>query len=138
DARIATAESRFGLAPARLGLRYSPQDCARLVAAVGLNGARRLLLGEPIDAAEAQRIGLVDELVPPEGLERRARELAGHWLGLAPEAVAGIRRSLAALVESLARAAEPLWGEFYGAFRSEEFQEGVRAFLGKRPPRWSG
>ncbi len=138
DVRLGTSDARFGLAPARLGLRYSPQDCARLVASVGLAAARRLLIGgETIGGEEALRIGLVDELLPPERLLPRALEIAHRWRGMAPQALAAMRRALAALIDSLTRAAEPLWGEFYGAFAGGEFREGVAAFLEKRDPDWS-
>lgn len=137
DVRLASDSARFGLTPARLGLRYSPHDCARLVASIGLAAARRLLIGgESIGAEEALRIKLVDELLPPEQLLPRAFEIARRWLAMAPKALAGMRRSLACLVESVARAAEPLWGEFYASFASDEFREGVAAFLEKREANW--
>lgn len=137
DVRLASDSARFGLTPARLGLRYSPRDCARLVGSIGLAAARRLLIGgESIGAEEALRIKLVDELLPPERLLPRAFEIARRWLAMAPKALAGMRRSLACLVDSVARAAEPLWGEFYASFASAEFREGVEAFLERREANW--
>lgn len=138
DVRVGTPDARFGLAPARLGLCYSPQDCARLLSSIGLAAARRLLIGgETIGGEEALRIGLVDELLPPERVLPRAHEIAKRWCGMAPQALAAMRRCLSALIDSLTRAAEPLWGEFYGAFTGGEFREGVAAFLEKRDPNWS-
>jgi enoyl-CoA hydratase/carnithine racemase len=137
DVRLATEKAQFGLAPARLGLCYSPHDWARLAASVGLATARRLLIGgETIGAEEALRIGLIDELLPPERLMPRALQIAERWCAMAPRALAAMRRSAAALVEALSLSAKPLWREFYAAFAGAEFQEGVQAFLDKREPIW--
>ena len=61
--RVAAADARFGIPAARLGIVYSQLECQSLIAAVGVTAAKRILFGAAqIDAAEALRIGLIDEL----------------------------------------------------------------------------
>ena len=65
DLRIAADDATFSVPPANLGLSYPPEATRRLVAAVGPSQAKRLLFtAEAIDASRAERIGLVDEIVP--------------------------------------------------------------------------
>ena len=65
DLRIAADDATFSVPPANLGLSYPPEATRRLVATVGPSQAKRLLFtAEAIDAPRAERIGLVDEVVP--------------------------------------------------------------------------
>jgi enoyl-CoA hydratase/carnithine racemase len=87
-------------------------------------------------AAEAQAIGLVDEVVPAAGLEARVRELAHHVAGLAPLTLAAIKEATRRLGRDRAlRDAEDL---LLSCYLSEDFREGARAFVDKRAPRWQG
>ncbi|MBI2320922.1 MAG: hypothetical protein HYU88_02200 [Chloroflexi bacterium] len=108
--------------------------------AIGAPAATRmLLLGEAVDAPEALRLGLVHEVVPHERLMARASELAAKLVQAAPLAVWATTQQLirghdVPIVEGL-RLARALADEVH---RTEDFEEGRRAFLEKRPPRYLG
>jgi enoyl-CoA hydratase/carnithine racemase len=104
-----------------------------------VHAADLLLSARPIDAAKAERIGLVNEVVPPGELLPRALAAADAIAANAPLAVAETRRGMRELLHlSLADA----WvrQEELGAplRRSADAAEGARSFVEKRPPRWQG
>jgi enoyl-CoA hydratase len=95
DFRVAGASSRFGQPEVGLGIMAAAGGTRRLPALVGLAQARRLLFsGVVVDAAEALRIGLVDRVVPDDGVDAAVAELLAPILAAAPEAV---RQTKAAL-----------------------------------------
>lgn len=134
EARFALSEVKLGLAPAVI----SPY----VVEAIGLRHARRLFLsGEVFDAAEALRIGLLHAVVPAADLDA-AVERQLHWLAKGgPQAQRAVKhllrdaRQLPARDDARIDAAN---AALIADLRvSEEGQEGLRAFLDKRPPRWT-
>ncbi|WP_372620744.1 enoyl-CoA hydratase/isomerase family protein [Falsiroseomonas sp.] len=135
DLRFAAADARFAVTPAKLGLIYSQGDTTRLLRAIGAARAKDLLFSaRPVGAAEALRIGLVQEVRAPEELDAF---VAGR---LAP-LVAGSRpalRAMKAMVAAIEDGAPPdsatLRTAFDETFAGEDFREGYRAFLEKRPP----
>ncbi|HEX9108495.1 MAG TPA: enoyl-CoA hydratase-related protein, partial [Longimicrobiales bacterium] len=100
---------------------------------------RLILTGEPVDAEEAARMGLVDVLVEDAELEARTRALAAgiaaHSSGALARAKTAVR---AALEKPLAAGLAQERELFLEAFASEDGVEGVRAFLEKRAPRFTG
>src|SRR5688572_15502088 len=77
DIRVASADARFGITPAKLGIVYNFTSTKALVHAVGPAWAKQILFsGEIVDAATALRIGLVNEIHPPEDLDARVTALA--------------------------------------------------------------
>jgi enoyl-CoA hydratase len=138
DLRVAAEHTRYGVPVARtLGNFPAPANFTRLGAAIGVVRARNLVLtARLVDAREARDIGLVDEVVPGDRLEARVRELAHHVAGLAPLTLAAIKEAARRVSEAGAlRDAEDL---LLSCYLSQDFQEGVRAFLDKRPARWQG
>ncbi|MBA3330604.1 MAG: enoyl-CoA hydratase/isomerase family protein [Actinobacteria bacterium] len=138
DIRIAAEHTRYGVPVARtLGNFPAPANYARLVAAIGPIRARNLLLtARLMNAEEAHVVGLVDEVVPPDQLEGRVRELAGRMAGHAPLTMSALKEATRRLEEgSRIRDAEEL---VLSCYLSQDFQEGVRAFLEKRTPNWQG
>lgn len=138
DLRIASDRAVFGQTEINIGLLPGGGASQRLPRLVGPGAAMRLALtGDTIDAHEALRVGLVDEVVPHARLANRTSEVAGR---IASKSAVAIRLAKAA-VKAAARL--PL-GEgirheqalFALAMGSEDKEEGVRAFLEKRPPRW--
>jgi enoyl-CoA hydratase/carnithine racemase len=93
DVRIAGQDARFAVTPAKLGLLYPATDVKRLIALVGPGQAARMLMtGDMIDAAEAVRIRLVEQVVP--FASDAAEEMAGRIAANAPGAVAGLKAIL--------------------------------------------
>ncbi len=137
DFRIATPGSRFGVPIARtLGNCLSSANVARLVAAVGRPRTQRLLLlAELLTADEALQMGYLLEIVPPEQLDAAARRLCERIATLAPITQRVSKEALNRLLLSGVPDAEDLIRRAYG---SEDFREGVAAFMAKRAPVWRG
>jgi len=141
DIRIASENARFGWVFSQRGL--TPDTGAGpylLPYIVGLSRALELMYsGEIIDAYEAERIGLVSKVVPPEELMPAAKAMARKLMQGAPLALKGIKELTYGSLEwppSVHRA------ETTRRFRSlsltEDCKEGVRSFIERRPPVWKG
>jgi enoyl-CoA hydratase len=138
--RLAAEGAKMGQPEVKLGLLAGYGGTQRLPRLVGKGRALEILLtGEPIDAAEAWRIGLVNRVVKRESLLDEARALAKKILANGPAAVrltieavnGGLDRSLA---EGLTLEAE-LFGQIA---TTSDMKEGTAAFLEKRPPKFTG
>ena len=138
DLRIAEAHARFGLPEARIGVIPGWSGTQRLTRRVGPQLVRRLVLtAEPIDAAEALRTGLVDELVPTGQGMVRAQELAATMVERAPLALQIAKQLVnAAEGEDPSTTLDALAGAL--AATTGDVREGIGAFQAKRPPRFSG
>ena len=137
DFRFAAPSAKLALPPARLGIVYSADGIARVVRAVGLQSARQLFLrAVRLDAAAAQAMGLVELAPDPMAA---ALALAEEIALLAPLAVAGMKRTLTALAPAVdGRTRIELDQLRREAFASADAKEGRAAFLGRRPPKWTG
>jgi enoyl-CoA hydratase/carnithine racemase len=133
DIRVASPGSRFGCPEVAIGLSISNG-----FSVLAPRAARRLILtGELVDAAAAQRLGLVDVVV--EDVEAEALRLVERIASLAPLAVAGSKRLLdAADREALERALDREAALCEQLFETADAREGLAAFLEKREPRFRG
>ena len=138
DFTFAVPEAKFGYTEVKIG--FIPALVSSiLVWQVGHKIARDLLMtGRLFDAAEAHRYGLVNEVVEPERLMARARELAAQLLELSPSSVRLTKKLVngflqRALDEQMAQAIE----DNARIRTTPDFREGVTAFLEKRKPRWT-
>ncbi|MBV8933456.1 MAG: enoyl-CoA hydratase/isomerase family protein [Kutzneria sp.] len=139
DLRIADETARFGITPAKLGVIYNQVSTARVVHTVGPAWARYLLLtGELLDADTALRIGLVHQVHPAESAAESAMALAGTLANRAPLSVAGAKQFIRRAVEGAS--ATDGWADrwYTASYRSAEYEEGIAAFLDKRPADFSG
>jgi enoyl-CoA hydratase/carnithine racemase len=140
DLRIASSTARFGLPEVRLAVTPGSGGTQRLPRAVGAARAKELILtGRIIDAGDAERIGLVHEVVPVGAALARADAIAAEIAERGPLAVREAKRlidtsldvpletGLAAELEASIR-----------IFASDDLAEGARAFLDKRPPVYRG
>jgi methylglutaconyl-CoA hydratase len=139
DFTLAVPEAKFGYTEARIGFVPAVVSVF-LLRQVGEKIARELLLtGRIFDAAEAHRLGLVTQVVPPENLMPVARELAQSLIASSPSSIAmtkhlilewhrpEIERDLAIAIRESAEIR-----------RTADFREGLASFLEKRKPAWRG
>jgi enoyl-CoA hydratase len=140
DLVVASRTARFGLPEVSRGLVATCGALFRAPHALPANLARELLLtGEPIDADRAREAGLVNVVTEPGGAVPAAVALGERICANAPVAV---QASLVAVNRWLAAAEEFGWQVTADAVAaigaSEDYREGIAAFLEKRPPRWTG
>ncbi len=135
DIRVGSAAARFAVTPARLGLVYPSSDTTRLVAAIGPGQAARLLFtGRIVDGTEAMRIGLIDQLAGPgEALATALDEATS----IAAASQYSVRATKAIIAATLGGATVDEAALARDAVAGEDFQEGRRAFLEKRTPRFT-
>ena len=140
DIRIASENAKFGQPEVNLGIVPGYGGTQRTTRLLGEGWAMYLCLtGEMIDAAEALRIGLVQKVVPFDGLLAEAHRIAAAIAAKGPHAVTATKRAIvdgAALPLADALAMEAL--RFGVAIGTEDFREGSKAFLEKRKPQFSG
>ena len=139
DIRIAAADSQFGIPAARLSIAYAPDAVKRLIDLVGPAHARMILYtAKRIDAAEAERIGLIHEVVADDAIEAKlAAVLDAVFLG-SPTAIAMTKSSFLGANDLLLdeRQISMLAHEGWTQRHSPEGHEGTTAFREKRTPSW--
>jgi len=138
--RIASEAAKLGQPEVKLGLIPGYGGTQRLPRLVGQAAALKLLMtGQIIGAAEALRIGLVNEVVPADALMARGEELARVILAAAPLAVTAclevVRRGSHVELDDAMEIEAEIFGRLCG---TADKAEGTVAFLEKRPPVWGG
>lgn len=138
--RLAADTARLGQPEINLGLIPGYGGTQRLARLVGRGRALELLLGgQPIDAAEAWRIGLVNRVVPAADLEAEARALAHALAAKAPVAMRYILDAVATGLDLPLADAQDYEAALFGLVSStDDMREGTRAFLEKRKPTFAG
>jgi enoyl-CoA hydratase/carnithine racemase len=138
DIRAAAPHARFGLPEVRWSIYPFGGATIKLVQQIGHVHAMDLILtGKLIDAAEAARLGLVNRVVPAEGLMAWALETAALIAANSPSAVQAVKQQISATIADHARSREALEQELGDRVRaSPHFQEGVAAFREKRRPHY--
>jgi enoyl-CoA hydratase/carnithine racemase len=138
DIRAAAPHARFGLPEVKWSIYPFGGATLKLPQQIGHVHAMDLLLtGRLIDAAEAARLGLINRVVPAEGLMAWALETAEAIAANSPSAVQAVKRQISATIADHARSREALEQELGDQVRaSPHFTEGVAAFREKRRPRY--
>ncbi len=140
DIRVASERAKFGELFVLRGLVTDVGGIGRLASLVGREHAAELIFtGNVIDAVEALRIGLVSRVVPHDELLPTAMDLAERIAANPPLAVQAIKRGLR-------KAVDPDWNELgrwvstnlAELFHTNDHREGVKSFLEKRPPNFTG
>jgi enoyl-CoA hydratase/carnithine racemase len=142
DVRVCAAGAKLGMPPAKLGLIYGHTGLERFIDVVGVAYTRELFLtGRNLDAARAERIGLVNAVVADDELESAALALASEIAAGAPLASRGNKLAIETLARFPRLTAEQeaeLVELRRSCFASEDFREGLSAFAAKRKPEWRG
>ncbi len=140
DIRLASETAKIGQAEINLGIIPGFGGSQRLPRLVGAGwGAQMVLTGEPIDAATAERIGLVNRVVPGDRLLEETKALARKILEKSPVAVALAKACLRAAQEMpLSQGLAYESAAFGVAGATQDKVEGMTAFLEKRKPAWKG
>ncbi|MQG20820.1 MAG: enoyl-CoA hydratase [SAR202 cluster bacterium] len=141
DIRIATPASQFGITPARLSIALGYKEIRRIAQLVGPGNLSYLLLSARlVDAADALQMGLVNKVIPPEEIDEYTTKLASEMAALAPVSHRANKTIINTVLnnpelENLTKEQEALP---FQTFDSEDFKEGRRAFVEKRPPKFNG
>jgi enoyl-CoA hydratase len=140
DIRIASSTAKFGQPEVNLGIIPGGGGTQRLPRIVGLGAALKMILsGDMVDATEAHRIGLVEEVVPPDQLMTRAVALAEMIASKSPVAVMAAKEATrSALSMPVSEGMKVETALFQLCFASEDKIEGVRAFMEKRQASFPG
>ena len=138
DLRIAATDARLGVPIARtLGNTLSIAAVARMMAYIGPARTKDLLFtGRLIDAEEGKAAGVFSEVVEPDRVESRTLEVAEQIASNAPLTIRSIKEMVRRLL--VHARTEEVDDLIQMAYQSEDFREGVDAFLAKRAPRWKG
>jgi enoyl-CoA hydratase len=140
DLRVASERAQLGMPEVRLAVTPSTGGTQRLPRIVGLARAKELLLtGRIITAQEAERIGLVNEVVPAGEAVARARAIGQEIAERGPLAVREVKRLVdGALDRDLAAGHVAETEASVRTFATDDLLEGARAFVEKRPPKYHG
>lgn len=140
DMILASENAQLGLPEVKLGLLPGGGGTQRLSRLIGRQRAKEMLMtGKRITAAQAESWGIVNAVTPPDELLAEAERLAKEIAAQAPLAVEGAKRLVN---EGLETPLEPALSYehqmLFTLYRTEDGQEGIRAFTEKREPRWKG
>lgn len=138
DLRYAGESSRFAIPAARLGVGYGVRGIGRLVVTVGHAAAREIMFsGRRYDAKEALAMGLVNRVLPDAALDETVREIAAQLAANAPLTIAAAKSIINAVIAPQGDFSEGIAG-VERCMQSEDYAEGRRAFMEKRPPKFRG
>lgn len=140
DFIIASENAKFGLPEVTLGLIPGFGGTVRLSRAVGSRRARELTFtGDPVSAAEAKAMGLVNHVVPAADLLKTVKEMADKIILRAPQAVAYAKKSINRTWDMEVEEGQAFEAEtFAELFVTQDVREGTKAFIEKRKPQFRG
>lgn len=140
DLRIAATNSQFGIPAARIGIAYGFDMVRKLVSIVGPAHARMLLYtGQRIDSAAAERIGLINKVVPDDELSDTVAELSRTIANNAPLSLRASKLAVNEAIKSYSESnIEAVQKAVAACFDSTDYYEGRTAFMEKRTPRFQG
>ena len=140
DLRFAAEGSKFGIPAARLSIIYGADPVGQLVDLVGPAYAKDILFSaRTVGDQEALAIGFIQRLLPVAELERFTYDYLGTVVDNAPLSVRGAKQTVESYLAGLTpERRERLRALAQETVESEDYKEGTRAFLEKRPPRFQG
>lgn len=135
DFRFSDTTGKFGITPAKLGLIYNLPGTKKLVETVGPSGAKDILFsGRIIQAEEALQMRLIDRLMKPEELVEKTYAYAELLCQNAQMTIRGTKTIITEILNGANEESEEIAQLVLSSFESEDYKEGVQAFLEKRKP----
>ncbi|MGC8479955.1 MAG: enoyl-CoA hydratase-related protein, partial [Acidimicrobiales bacterium] len=141
DVRVADESARFGVPPARLGVAYPTDSLIRLIDEIGVTNTKALIFSASlVDSRTAHHMGLATEVWAAEARSHRVRSLIESYLANAPLTLRATKEatrllSRRTIAPELRAALDTL---SHHCVMSDDYAEGTRAFLEKRPPSFLG
>src|SRR5512147_2468841 len=142
DLVIAADDATFAITPAKLGVPYNLSGLLTFMSTISLHIVKEMAFtGSPMKAERAERLGIVNHIVSRQELQRHTYEIAKQIVRNSPLSIAVMKEELNLLAN--AHDLSPLMFERIQSLRrvvynSQDYQEGIRAFLEKRPPTFTG
>jgi len=139
DIILASENAKFALPEVKVGFFASASGVQRLSRYIGRLAAQELMLtGRTIDAAEAHKLGCCNEVLPADKLMARAMEVAEQLCSVSPSSVKATKRILNSMLvaDGLPESLEYSRVVQGDLAQTEDFKEGVQAFVEKRKPKW--
>ncbi|MEK5215553.1 enoyl-CoA hydratase/isomerase family protein [Psychrobacillus sp. FSL H8-0487] len=138
DFRFASSGSKLGITAANIGIIYNLVSTKRLVNLIGLTKAKELLYtAKLITAEEGKEIGLVDYIYPLGEIEEKCLEFARQIIRKSSVANNGIKQVIQAIIDGDNEETEEIEKLILESFSSDDYKEGIEAFLEKRKPNFS-
>lgn len=138
DLRVASKGSKFGVTPGKLGLVYPAGDTRRLLQAIGPSATKDILFtGRIFPAEEAKELGMIDRLAEEGGALPAAREFAQQIASISQWSTRATKRMIKGLQGGWRDDETEAANLFLEGFSNEDFQDGYKAFLEKRPPKFT-
>ncbi len=139
DIRVASSKSKFGVTPGKLGMVYPAGDTRRLLRAIGAGATKDILFtGRIFLAPEAKSMGLIDHLTTETPAIEKARELACQIGQISQWSTRATKKMISGILDKgwtpTSTEAKEL---FLQGFANEDFEDGFKAFLEKRPPNFT-
>ncbi|MDE2493549.1 MAG: methylmalonyl-CoA decarboxylase [Alphaproteobacteria bacterium] len=140
DIVIADETASFAITPARLGLPYNAAGFLNFISRLPLAVVKEMFFtADPIGAERAERVGIVNMTVPADALEARTYAMARTVAQRSPAAIGAYKEAIRVLSEAVAvnpDTYEYLHGLRRAVYFGPDYQEGIQAFLEKRPPQF--
>lgn len=138
DLRVASARSKFGVTPGKLGLVYPAGDTRRLLNAIGPGATKDILFtGRIFHAAEAKEMQLIDRLSEDGAALEEARSFAANIAAISQWSTRATKQMIKGLQSGWSDTAPGAADLFLQGFSNEDFQDGYKAFLEKRAPNFT-